>query len=306
MDPKVAAALQDLLFGERRPRTRALMALSDRTPSQLEGFVAAWLEAPARRRRSVAAMLVDLADEHFELFFEEIYKRLLDDPDPEVRRAAVEGLWESDDVAVAERLMHLLSADADEAVRTQAASTLGHFAYLAEMEELAPADAERIRMSLLAAATAGDTPFEVRRRAVEAVCFFANDEEVHEVIAAAYRAPEVKMRASALFAMGRNCDPRWSPPVLEALEGREPELRFEAARAAGELEERRAVPKLVDLVADADAEVRLEAIAALGKIGSDRAKAALRRLLEHEDERIAEAAADALDEASFADDPLLP
>lgn len=305
MDMAVETTLKDVLFSDRRPRTRALMALSDLTPRQLEGFMALWLQAPIRRRRSVAAMLVELAEEHFELFFEEIFKRLLDDPDPEVRRAAAEGLWESDDVAVAERLMELLRSDADEAVRAQAAMTLGQFAYLAEMHELAPADAERIRASLLAAASASDTPLEVRRRAVEAVGFFANDEQVHQVIAAAYRAPEVKLRASALFAMGRNCDPHWSPLVLEALEGEEPELRFEAARAAGELEERRAVPKLLGLLDDPDDEVRLEAIAALGKIGGDQATAALRRLTEHADEHIGEAAADALDEALFADDPLL-
>jgi HEAT repeat protein len=305
MDTAVTTALEEILFGERRPKAQALMKLSDLRPRQLEGFLETWLRAPVKRRRTVVSMLAELAEDNFELFFDQVFKLVLDDPDPEVRRLAAEGLWENDDIAIAERLLDLLNHDPDVGVRAQAAMTLGHFAYLAEMGELAPADGQRICRALLAAAKDSSAPLEVRRRAVEAVAYFSADPAVKELIVASYEAPEVKMRASALFAMGRNCDARWSPIVLRALESAESELRFEAARAAGELEDRRAVPRLLDLLDDEDTEVRLEAIAALGKIGGDQAKAALLRLTEHEDERTSEAAADALDEAMFAEDPLL-
>lgn len=304
MDPAVAAALQEALFGERRSRGHALATLSDLRPRQLEGFLAAWLAAPVKRRRSIAATLIEVAEENFDLFFEEVFKVLLDDPDPEVRRAAIEGLCGTDDMRVAERMLGILAGDTDERVRAQAAITLGHFTFLAELEEISARDAARIRAGLLPAATGGDESLEVRRRAIEALGFLANDAQIHEIIAAAYAAPEVKMRGSALFAMGRNSDRRWRPIVLAALDSEETELRFEAARAAGELDDRRAVPALLRLVEDEDFEVRLEAIAALGKIGGDRAEAALRRLASHRDERIAEAAAEALSEAElFADLP---
>lgn len=305
MDAAVATVLDEILFGERRPKARTLMQLSDLRPRQLEGFLEVWLRAPVNRRRTVVSMLTELAEDNFELFFDQIFQAVLADPDPEVRRLAAEGLWENDDITVADRLLELLRSDPDAGVRAQAATTLGHFAYLAEMGELAPVDAQRIGRALLAAAQDRSAPLEVRRRALEAVAFYSADPAVKELIIASYEEPDVKMRASALYAMGRNCDARWSPIILRALESAEPELRFEAARAAGELEDRRAVPRLLGLLEDTDPEVRLEAIAALGKIGGPQAKAALLRLTEHEDQRTSEAAADALDEAMFAEDPLL-
>ncbi|MHB9091544.1 MAG: HEAT repeat domain-containing protein, partial [Chloroflexota bacterium] len=245
-----AATLADLK-GEARPPRASLQGLSDLSSRETERLKPVWERLPLDRRRWAAQALSDLAEDNIELHFAAVFKVLLFDPDPEVRQAAVEGLWESDDLAVADYLLGILNDDASDEVRAAAASALGHFAYLAEMGDL-PADmAARMRAALLAAVH-GQAPLDVRRRAVEAVGFISNDAEVWKVIAAAYASPEPTMRASAVFAMGRNCDARWLQDVLKEMDSDDPQMRFEAARAAGEIEDRRAVPKLLRLLVDSD------------------------------------------------------
>ena len=128
---------------------------------------------------------------------------------------------------------------------------------------------------------------DVRRRAIESIGY-SGDSRVSKIIEAAYYDENIKMRVSAIFAMGRNADMRWIPQVVAELDSNQAELRFEAARACGELE--------------AKAEM---AIWALGRIGGDVARAALEACLESDSEALALAAEDSLDELNLFDDNLI-
>ena len=44
----------------------------------------------------------------------------------------------------------------------------------------------------------------------------------------AYYSSELDFQASALYAMGRNCNPSWLPLLLKELHSPNPQLRFEA------------------------------------------------------------------------------
>ncbi len=286
-----------------RPTRASLQGLSDLTKTQVARFSAVWANLPQERRLWVARTLEELAEDNFELDFEAVFKAILGDPDAAVRCTAVEGLWESEDPAVAEALLAMLAGDPAAEVRAAAASALGQFALLAEMGALKADLADRVRAGLLQTIRS-DEPLEVRRRAVEAVGFLSGDEEVKRIIADAYAHVQPAMRTSAIFAMGRNCDPRWLPDLLRELESEDAEMRFEAARACGELEDQRAVPRLLRLLVDPDLEVRLATIQSLGEIGGEQAVEALGYLAESDDPTMAEAAEAALAEAAFAESPL--
>jgi HEAT repeat protein len=301
--PSLATTLADLQ-AEANPTRASLQGLSGLSASQVAQVGAVWPALPLGRRRWLVETLVEMAEDNVELDLVSLLVLAQGDEDPGVRRAAVEGLWESEDVAVADALLALLATDPDESVRAVAAGGLGNFTYLIEMVELPEDAAQRVREGLLAAIR-GDASFEVRRRAVEAIGFLSADEEVQGIIAAAYADQHPKMRTSAVFAMGRNCDLRWLPQVLAELTSDDPEMRFEAARACGELEDRRVVPRLARLVLDEDMEVRLATIEALGKIGGSQATEVLRHLKESEVPAVADAAADALAESEFAESPLV-
>jgi len=116
---------------------------------------------------------------------------------------------------------------------------------------------------------------------------------VSEALEIAYYDDDERMRASAVFGMGRSCDRRWRAIVLKELENASPAMRYEAARASGELGIRRAVPILALLVDDVDPQVHEASIWALGQIGGPDAKRILGDAYSDADE----ATVDAIDEA---------
>lgn len=285
------------------PSAVAVGQLSGLGREDVAAFCAGWLVLPAERREAILRLADELAENDVELDFSDVYKAALSDPDPLVRAAAIAGLWEDEDFRTSDRLVTLLREDPDEGVRVAAALELAHFATLAEEGSLyAPAD-KRLRDALFAVARDPAESAEVRRRTIEALGALS-EESVPGLIEAAYADSDEKMRASAIYAMGRACDERWLPIIIDELESESPELRFEAARAAGFLGNGRALVPLITLLDDDDLEVRLAAIDALGQIGGDVARKALQRCARSEDAATRDAANEALDELDLLGDPL--
>jgi HEAT repeat protein len=223
----------------------------------------------------------------------------LNDPDAEVRRTAVRGLWEDETPALLEALLRMLTSDPDVTVRSAAATGLGSFVFAAECEELDAKRALAIRQALEQTIADPQLDLEVRRHAVEAISFI-NDEAVRRIIDQAYAHDDERMRVSAIFAMGRSADPFWADTVLAELADGAPKMRFEAARACGELQLRRAIGTLAKLAHAPDRDLASASIWSLGQIGGKRARAVLVTLAESEDEEVVEWAVQALDEAEFA------
>lgn len=299
----IETVLAHLADAEKRPRLSILYHLSDLGREELLRFQAAWGDLPQERRRWIARNLVDLAEEHFELYYTPIFRWLLGDPDPEVRVQAIEGLWEDEDVTLINPLVRLLREDADEAVRAAAASALGRFVLLGELGEIEAPLAMAVEKALLATIHTPEESVEVRRRAVEAVAY-SGEAGIRDVIRNAYYDEDDLMRISAVFAMGRSADRYWRHVVMAELDSEEPAMRFEAARACGELELHEAIPKLAMLAEDEDIEVRQAALWALGRIGGPEARRILLTHIESDVEVIREAAEEALEELTFAEDAL--
>lgn len=304
MTTKVLKLIETLRGGaDRFPRHKELLLLSGMTPEEQSALREAWPHIPLLTRRQLVAALGYLAEADATATFEEVFLLATEDPDEEVRLAALRGLWDYDEEAFVPTLIQIMDSDSSAPVRAEAAIILGKFAMLGELEELEPETTDLVRRALLAVWNSPDEDVEVRRRALESVSCLATD-EVNEMIQAAYSDKDERMNISAVYAMGQTLDDMWAPYVLKELKNPRPEMRYEAAHAAGELTLTDAIPTLLDLAHDADAEVRVAAITALGNIGGERAVEALLSLARSADEATRDAALDALELAIFAEDPL--
>jgi HEAT repeat protein len=280
-----------------------LAKLSGLSRQQLDEFMPTWSALAVTERRRAVRTLIDLAEDNVELDFSDLFRRFVADPDPEVRSLSVEGLWEDDRPSTADMLIQIVREDPDERVRAAAVDGLGRFALRLALEELRPQIADRVRAALLELVGPG-TPIDLRRRAVEAAGYLGSEPPFRTAMQAAYAATDVNLRASAVRAMGRSCDPTWRNTILAELKGEEPMIRYEAARAAGEMADETFVPPLTDALEDEDTEVRLAAIEALAAIGGQRARQVLMRLRQGRDEVMADAAEAALEELDTIEDPV--
>jgi len=275
-----------------------LYALSHLGPEDLARFREVWPRVAVERRRQITAFLVEITEDSFEVDFNAVFRYCLEDPDPRVRAAAIDGLWEDEDVRLIEPFIRMMHHDPAEEVRAAAAMALGRFVLLGELEKIQTRYLEATRDALLQVINSPQESVEVRRRAVESIGY-SGHEGVRQLLREAYYDENEKMRVSAIFAMGRSADPYWEPLLLPELESRNPEIRYEAARACGELELRAAVPGLIRLLDDPDVEVQEAAITALGQIGGEEARRALEACYERGDERVREAVDAALEELNF-------
>lgn len=294
--------LEELVGEAKTVSASRVAALSDLSQSDMVSFRQMWQGMKAERRRQIVSRMVELAEDNVDLSFESVFRLLLDDPDGGVREKAIEGLAESDEPHLIESLLRALRQDGEVRVRAAAAVALGRFVLLAELGKLRASYGERLLAALLEVLDHSDQPVEVRRRVVEAIAPFSNPRVV-QVIQDAYGSPARPMKASALHAMGRNCDRRWLPVLLKELASPEADLRYEAAIACGELGEEDAIPHLVHLTRDPDPQVQEAAVTALGRIGTSEAKRALRESMRGNDGHLRDAALEALREGEAGDAP---
>ncbi|GIW06864.1 MAG: PBS lyase [Dehalococcoidia bacterium] len=298
----ISSLLTEIVDDPKTSSFTRLQALSNLSDEQTREFATVWPTIPVERRRAIADWLEELAEDNVELNFEPVFVQLLDDPDPQVRRVAIEGLWESRDWSLVPRFLSLLRNDPAAEVRAAAASALGKYELAVELEEPASRYGPEMDRALLDCVANEREEPNVRRRALEAVSTRSLPDVPLAIVDA--RSSDIpELRLGAIYAMGRTYDERWLGDLVDALESSDPEMRFEALGALGELEAEAAVPNIEPLLEDEDAEVQLAALDALGKIGGEDAKAILRRYAGRPSP-LQEAAIEALAEAELTDDPL--
>ena len=306
MEPALPPPVEQTIAKLVNPDTKLLDSwltdLSSLNPAGQKQLEQAWVTIELKRRRQLMYRLVELAEDNFELDFDEIFKGRLKDEDAEVRSKAIEGLWENEEASLIEPLIDLLEKDSSEEVQAAAATALGKFALLAELEKLRPNYRDKVSRSLLSVINDQAKPVEVKRRALEAAAPLTRP-QMKKAIAEAYQSGDNKLKISALFAMGKSGNTSWLPILLKELSNADSEIRYEAAGACGELGEE-AASYLCDMVNDPDIDVRLAAIQSLGKIGGPEAKGCLEKCLNYPDEAIQKAAGQALSQLEAEEDPL--
>jgi HEAT repeat protein len=293
-----------VLKNDEQPITaEAIYSLSDLHGENLQSLTAAWGAIPVERRQTLIQRLIDTAETNFDMDFNAVARLALTDLDDTVRAAAVEAALIDESPDMLRYLMGLASGDISDEVRAAAVSALGSYILQGELGKLDPELARRAENIALKLYNDPNERIDVRRRALEAIANCSR-EGVDEMISASYKDDNSRMRASAVFAMGRSCDTRWSSVVLRELDSADPEMRYEAARTAGELELQEALPHLARLLDDDDREIMEMAVWSLGEIGGQRAQRLLEDIIERADETgddsLLEAAEEALGAASLA------
>lgn len=278
-----------------------LYRLSDLSEQELARFQHAWPQVPIERRRQIVGFLIEIAESNFEVDFEPIFCVCIGDADEEVRARSMEGLWESEEPSLIEPLLEMAQNDPAVRARAAAASALGRFVLLGELDRLSSQRQATIEDTLLTLIRSTEESLEVRRRAVEALAY-SGRRQVRSVIENAYYHEARVMRVAAVFAMGRSLDPYWEPLLLDELRSDDPELRYEAACACGKLELASAIPRLAKLLTDEDREVQEACIRALGQIGGQKARQILEarcEAVDQDDEALREAIEKALSELAL-------
>lgn len=276
-----------------------LYRLSDLAPNEFAEFCGAWSSVDRERRRIIVRHLADISEENFHVDFTDVFGHCLDDKSPEVRKASLDGLWDSERVTLIRRIINLMEGDPDTEVRVLAAATLGHYVLLGEWRQIPDGSVEPLVESLLNQIDNERSVEPIRYAALESVAASGHP-RVESLIYAAYDSASLSAQKSALFAMGRSADTRWINIVIDEMSSPLVELRLEAARAAGEIGHRSAIPELIELTSDEDLEVRVVAVSALGRVGGDIPQQFLQELVDDPDRReLNEVASEALDEMDW-------
>jgi HEAT repeat protein len=298
MDKPLRILLHDLRRNNDMPDQASLYYLSNLDAEEAEQVREIWSDLPQDLRLGLTSQLVRLAEADFTLNFGAVFRVAMEDERPDVRKVAIEGLWEDQDIRLIPRLAERLREDQSADVRAAAAESLGRFILLGELQKIRPKPRKMAYQALVEAYQAHDEDLEVQRRALESLAYVCN-QTVVDLIREAYASSNERLRISAVFAMGRSADTRWEQRAKQELFSINPEMRYEAARACGELQLSEAVSMLEELTEDTDTEVQEAAIWALGQIGGDRARQILEQFCQADDEALRSAAEAALEEFEF-------
>src|SRR6266542_5425799 len=202
---------------------------------------------------------------------------------------------------LADALLSILrSGDESEALRGQAAISLGPMLEQADMDGFEEADGvpiaertfHRIQESLRKLYMDAGVPKDVRRQILEGSVRAPQDWH-REAVRAAYGSDDEAWRLTAVFCMRfvRGFDAQ----ILEALESRNADVHYEAVCAAGAWEVDAAWPHITGLVTSGqtDKPLLLAAIEAVARIRPDEAAEVLDDLTDSDDEDIVEAVLEA-------------
>jgi HEAT repeat protein len=281
-----------------------LADLSHLNPDDVKYYSQAWKTIELKRRREIITRLIELATDSVELNYDSIFKSCLVDPDADIRSEAINGLWENEDPSLISYFINLLNTDLSEKVQASAAMALGRFALMAELGSITPRYGTLVGQVLLNVTNDNSKPIEVRRRALEAAATLSI-QQVKIAIKSSYENRDERLRISAVYAMGRNCDLDWLPTLIKELNNSDAEIRYEAVCACGEIGNEDTIQYLLPVANDNDIDVRLAVIQTLGKIGGNESKQFLQKNANDPNEAVREAIEQALNEISVQDDMTL-
>ena len=247
----------------------ALYFFSDIFPDDLERLAEVWPRVWTERRRGLLEDMESLAEADTLLYFDHVAEMCFTDADPVARATAIRLLWQSQNEDLVPKLLKILKDDPESIVRAAAATGLGMFVYMGELEEIGEETFDNLVDRLIQKHLSTDDEL-VRRCALESLGY-ASHPEIPDLILRAYNSNYDEWLQSALIAMGRSCDQRWTESVLTMINHPDNLVRYEAVRAAGELELKDARDMLFNLLEEGtdDDDLYFAAIWSLTKIGGD-------------------------------------
>jgi hypothetical protein len=302
-DPISFQTVLDALLDRKKdfPR-RYLREFSDIGPLELKTLLDIWPQVMRNRKQTLLEELKTLAEADTLVSFDDLGRALLPDPEPVVRTHAIRLLHESEDLKLVPTYLDMLKNDLDAGVRREVANVLNLFVDLGELEEIPENKYHQIEEALLASANSEDD-VRVRRTALESLGYSSRP-EVITLIESAFHREDPHWQASALHAMGRSADDRWTGDVLHSLVNDDDRIRLAAVQAAGELAIRPARSILLKMLSEEEEQdITSAVIWSLSQIGGEDVRTYLENVLDQtEDDDQIEFLEDALDNLAFTED----
>jgi HEAT repeat protein len=248
------------------PTWEELHCLDDLRPDELAELAAFWSLVPQARRLRVAVACRELAQDNPAFRGGALFRFLVDDADPQVRTAAMDGLGLDPDHASLEALLAQAEVETDDWACLAAAETLGRFLLAGELKSW-PEGMQTAAVARLIDWSAEDVPDLVAVTLANlGYCSLAN---VRETLAANLLSEWEVRREAALAGIANSTDRSWEPAVL-GIWREDPDLDVRAAalRAAGRLGLQEFLDICLNVVEfEEEPRLRLGAIAALGHLG---------------------------------------
>ena len=272
----------ETLLDDASPEVDIIMnRFSDLEESDLAALKEIWPQVNLPRRKRIMFDLKEIAENDLLVCFDNVALMGLEDSDPDVRVNAISLLWEYENKSLIPTLIQMMKEDPAKSVRAAAATGLGKFIYLGEIEDIPTEAYSQAENALLDTINSKDDK-EVRQHALEAISFSCH-KAAQDEIRKAFASTDSTWVASAMFSMGRSADKRWTDRVLENLDHHESDVQLAAIIAAGELEIEEAREPLLLLLEKStylDEDLQRTITWSLSQIGGENVRAALEYLLE--------------------------
>ena len=246
-----------------------LQLFSDITLEDLQKVEKIWPKVPQQRKVSLLQALEDLMQIDTLISCDDFGFFALDDDDPVVKSQSIGLLWECADLNLASRFIKILEEDKDPDLSAAAASGLGKFVLLGELDEIPQKHADKVMKTLIEKYKTTDND-ALKQNILESLGY-ASNAQVNGFITEAIKQPEKEWVLSALFAIGRSDNEQWRKVILEKLNDLDPDVQLEAVKAAGELEISDSKEIIIDIIKNTspEEELHLQAIWSLSMIGGN-------------------------------------
>jgi len=257
-----------------------MMSLSDIPPANLEILKRSWAQISPARKAILMENIEIIHETEITSNFEDIAELALEDGNSAVRISGLRLFWDYENAHLIRKFIDLMQNDPDIGVRTQAASTLGKYMYLSEIEMIDTRYQQLIDDSLIKVLRSDENEL-VRQKALEAFGYSSNP-AVKEFIHNAYNSGDYNWISSSLEAMGRSADENYASLVLPMLAHPDLRIQREAVFAAGELELSTARKLLLRMALELeqDEDLWVQVVSALSKIGGEGVFEVFEKLLE--------------------------
>ena len=276
--------LEATLLDENKPfDLQFLQFFSDISYDDLKKVKKVWSKVTQQRKVSLLQELENLMRIDTLISCDDFGVFALDDEDPVIKSQAINLLWECVDQNLATRFMSLLLEDKDPALSASAASGLGKFVLLGELDEI-PQDLSKKIQNTLVEKYVSSSDQQLKQSILESLGYISSP-QINDFITEAIKRPEKEWVLSALFAISRSANENWSKIILKKLDDLDPDVQLEAIKAAGELEIADAKETIIELLESSspEEEIHLQAIWSLSMIGGNDIQVLFQKMIDSSD-----------------------
>ena len=206
---------------------------SDLEAEQIQQLEFIWPQIQLTRKQRLLEDLEVLSFKETLFSSDNLAINLLADDDPIIRMMAIRLLWECENSKLIPIILGILRNDPSRITRAAAASELGAFVYMGELDKIPSTTLELIEDELIRAAGDGADDL-VQRKAIESLGFSSRS-DVEHLVSTALSSNDPERVTSAMIAIGRSNNPDWEEEVIEGIHHDNDLVRLEAIQAAGNI-----------------------------------------------------------------------